>query len=109
MYTIKQRIKANPNAVRWSRYPLQHSGLIPSKKYKIINKLTNKSIMNSVFVRFEDKNALFEDIVVPTAEHFFIEIKPKSRSRSFRSLRSLKSKSLSRSRTKHSIQHFKGS
>jgi hypothetical protein len=103
IYTIKQRIRANPNAVRWSRYLLQHSGLVPSKKYKIINKRTNKSVVNSVFLRFESKNAVFEDIVVPTAEHFFIEIKPKSRSRSFRSLRSLKSKSLSRSRSKHSI------
>jgi hypothetical protein len=103
MYTIKQRIRANPNAVRWSRYLLQHSGLIPSKKYKIINKVTNKSLLNSVFLRFEGKNAVFEDITVPTAEHFFIELKSRSRSKSFRSLRS-KSKinSLSKSR-KHSV------
>lgn len=103
MYTIKQRIRANPNAVRWSRYLLQHSGLVPSKKYKIINKVTNKSVLNSVFLRFEGKNAVFEDIVVPTAEHFFIEIKPRSRSkiRSLRSTSKTKMKSLSRS--KHSI------
>ena len=103
MYTIKQRIRANPNAVRWSRYLLQHSGLVPSKKYKIINKLTNKSVVNSIFLRFEGKNAVFEDIVVPTAEHFFIEMKSRSKIRSLRSLRSKsKSKSLSRTR-KHSI------
>ena len=105
MYTIKKRIRTNPNAVRWSRYLLQHSGLVPSKKYKIINKLTNKSIANSVFLRFEGKNAVFEDIVVPTAEHFFIEMISRSRSkfRSLRSLRSLRSKSL-RSKSLRSLK-----
>lgn len=108
MYTIKQRIRANPNAVRWSRYLLHHRDLIPSKKYKIVNKKTNKSVTNSIFLRFEENNAVFEDITVPTAEHFFIEysqLKLGSRSnlRSFRSLKS-KSRSKSKSRTiKHSI------
>jgi len=103
MYTIKQRIRANPNAVRWSRYLLHHRDLTPSKKYKIINKKTNKSVTNSVFLRFEGNNAVFEDITVPTEEHFFIEysnLRSGSRSKSFRSLRS---KSRPKSRTKHSI------
>ena len=106
MYTIKQRIRANPNAVRWSRHLLHHRDLTPSKKYKIINKKTNKSVTNSVFLRFEGDNAVFEDITVPTAEHFFIEysnLRSRSRSNS-KSFRSLRSKSKSKSRTiKHSI------
>jgi hypothetical protein len=107
MYTIKQRIRANPNAVRWSRYLLHHRDLIPSKKYKIVNKQTNKSVTNSVFLRFEGNNAVFQDITVPTAEHFFIEysqLRSRSRSnlKSFKSFRSLRSRSKSRS-IKHSI------
>lgn len=106
MYTIKQRIRADPNAVRWSRYLLHHRDLAPSKKYKIVNKKTNKSVTNSVFLRFEGNNAVFEDITVPTAEHFFIEFSNlTSKPKSFRSLRTKSnSKSKSRSKTKkHSI------
>jgi hypothetical protein len=106
-HTIKQRIKVNPNAVRWSRYLLHHRDLIPSKKYKIINKKTNKSVQNSIFLRFEGNNAVFEDITVPIAEHFFIELSNlKSKSKSFKSFKSLRtvSKPLSRiSIKKHSI------
>ena len=82
MYTIKQRIRANPNALKWTQYVLQHSRLIPNKKYRIINKKTNKEITSSIFLRFDEKNAVFKDIIIPTQEHFFIEInnslKPKS-------------------------------
>jgi hypothetical protein len=109
MYTIKQRIRANPNAVRWSRYLLHHHDLIPSKKYKIVNKKTNKSVTNSVFLRFEGNNAVFQDITVPTAEHFFIELsklRSRSRFKSFRSFRSLRSTSNSKSKLRsRSIKH----
>ena len=87
MHTIKQRIRADPNAVKWSRYLLQHRGIIPLKKYKIIKK-PNKFVRNSIFLRFEGNNAVFEDITVPIAEHFFIEMKTrpkKTRSLSTRS------------------------
>jgi hypothetical protein len=103
MYTIKQRIRANPvsNTLRWSRHLLHHRDLIPFKKYKIIKK-PNKEIMNSVFLRFEGNNALFQDITVPVAQHFFIELKTKSlKTKSLGSLTSISSKSL-RSH-KHSI------
>jgi len=109
MNTIKHRIRkqynfstktaANTmsNTLKWSRYKLQHRDLKPSKKYKIIKK-PNKEVRDSVFLRFEGNNAIFEDITVPTAEHFFIEL-PKSpiRRKSFNNLKKSKSKS------KHSI------
>jgi hypothetical protein len=55
--------------------------------------------MNSIFLRFEGNNAIFEDTVVPVAQHFFIELK--SKSLKTKSLGSLRSR-LSRSH-KHSI------
>ena len=99
MYTIKQRIRANPtsNTLKWSRYLLHHRDLTPSKKYKIIKK-PNTFVRNSIFLRFEGNNAVFEDITVPTKEHFFIEMnmnKPKTKS--------LRSRSRSKSKRKHSI------
>ena len=101
MYTIKQRIRANPtsNTLKWSRYLLQHRDLIPSKMYKIIKK-PNKFIRNSIFLRFDGNNAVFEDITVPTSEHFFIEMKKNKYKTS--SLRS-RSRNRSMSRKKHSI------
>lgn len=99
MYTIKQRIRANPtsNTLRWTRYVLHHRDLKPQIKYKIIKK-PNKEVQDSVFLRFEGPNAMFEDITVPTAQHFFIEIKSRTRARSFS--RSRRSR---RSRSKHSF------
>ena len=109
LHTIKQRIRANPtsNTLKWSRYLLHHRDLIPSKKYKIIKK-PNTFIINSVFLRFDGNNAVFEDITVPFAEHFFIEMKTiKKTIKKTRSLRSnLRSRSRSmrsRSKPKHSI------
>ena len=68
------------------------------KKYKIIKK-PNKFIRNSIFLRFEGNNAVFEDITVPISEHFFIEMKTKTKK-----ISSLKSRSGSRTRSKkHSI------
>jgi hypothetical protein len=102
MFTIKQRIRANPtsNTLKWSRYLLQHHGIIPFKKYKIIKK-PNKFVRNSIFLRFEGNNAVFEDITVPTAEHFFVEMKNKSK-RQTRSLTSKSTRSRSTSK-KHSV------
>jgi hypothetical protein len=99
MYTIKQRIRANPtsNTLKWSRYLLQHRNLIPLKKYKIIKK-PNKFIRNSIFLRFEGNNAVFEDMTIPTSDYFFVEINSNLKTRSLGS----KSKSKSRSK-KHSI------
>ena len=120
MNTIKHRIRKQynfptktgsntlSNTLKWSRYKLQHRDLKPLKKYKIIKK-PNKEIRDSIFLRFEGNNALavFEDITVPTAEHFFIEL-PKSpiRRKSFnfkKSKSKLKSKSMKSIKSKHSI------
>ena len=103
LHTIKQRIRANPtsNTLKWSRYLLHHRYLIPSKKYKIIKK-PNTFIRNSVFLRFDGNNAVFEDITVPISQYFFIEMK--QRTLKTRSLKSRsRSKSKSGSRSKHSI------
>ena len=114
MYTIKERIRkkynfetktaANTmsNTLKWSRYKLQHRNLKPLKKYKIIKK-PNKEIRDSVFLRFEENNALavFEDITIPTVSHFFIEL-PESPKRR-KSFNFKKSKSKSKSKSKHSI------
>jgi len=105
MNTIKHRIRKQynfptktatntmSNTLKWSRYKLQHRDLKPLKKYKIIKK-PNKEIRDSVFLRFEENNAVFEDITVPTSEHFFIEL-PKSpiRRKSFNNFKKSKSKS----------------
>ena len=101
LYTIKQRIRANPtsNTLKWSRYILQHRGIIPLKKYKIIKK-PNKFIRNSIFLRFEGNNAVFEDITVPISEHFFIEMKPKTKK-----ISSLKSRSGSKRSALESKKH----
>jgi len=113
-YTNKQRIRkkynfetktpANTlsNTLKWTQYTLQHRGLKPLKKYKIIEK-PNKEVRDSIFLRFEGNNAIFEDITVPTASHFFIKLpeSPKRR-KSFNNLKT-KSKSKSRKSKKHSI------
>lgn len=113
MNTIKHRIRKQynfekktatnsmSNTLKWSRYKLQHRDLKPSKKYKIIKK-PNKEVRDSVFLRFEGNNAVFKDITVPTAEHFFIELSESHKSKRRKSL-SNKSKTRKSKSKMHSI------
>jgi hypothetical protein len=104
MFTNKNRIRKNPtsNTLKWTQYTLQHRGLKPLKKYKIIKK-PNKEVRDSVFLRFEGNNAIFEDITVPTAEHFFIELPELNSPKRRKSFNNLKIKSKSKKSKKHSI------
>ena len=103
-YNVASKTVANniSNTLKWTQYTLQHRGLKPLKKYKIIKK-PNKEVRDSVFLRFEENNAVFEDITVPTAEHFFIELveSPKSPKR-IKSFNFKKSKKKSKTKI-HSI------
>jgi hypothetical protein len=105
-YNVESKTVANniSNTLKWTQHTLQHRGLKPLKKYKIIKK-PNKEVRDSVFLRFEENQALavFKDITVPTVSHFFIELpeSPKRR-KSFNNFKKSK-KSKTRKSKIHSI------
>lgn len=86
MYTMRTRIKTNPNTLKWSRSVLHHRILKPNRKYKIINKKTNKT-MDAVFLKQDPKVSIFEKgsekILVNTEDHYFILLKKTRPKRSF--------------------------
>lgn len=87
MHTIRTRIRKNPNTLKWSRSVLHHRILKPNRKYKIINKKTNKTI-DAIFLKEDNpKVSVFEKgsekIFVNTEDNYFILLKKSRSKRSF--------------------------